>query len=144
MPCYIPYHASKGDGDDDFVVDLVDDDDVVDVVEDDGDVSLSQVSWGKRRKRRKRRRRREKGDGVGASLNCVALSNQILYYKYKYKCINRKTYHQSSASHQRMPPNRYTITMLHVQVHVDIRHTFILNLFELIAMQMMVPVMLQV
>ena len=34
--------------------------------------------------------------------------------------------------------------MLHVQVHVDIRHTFILNLFELIAMQMMVPVMLQV
>ena len=43
-----------------------------------------------------------------------------------------------------MPPNRYTITMLHVQVHVDIRHTFILNLFELIAMQMMVPVMFQV
>ena len=34
--------------------------------------------------------------------------------------------------------------MLHVQVHVDIRHTFILNLFELIAMQMMVPVMFQV
>ena len=122
MPCYIPYHASKGDDDDD-VVDVVDDD-VVDVVKDDGNVSLSQVSWGKRRKRR---RRREKGDGVGASLNCVALSNQILYYKYKYKCIIKECLR--------------TDIQCCMCWYVEI--TFIWNLFEVIAMQtIMVSVML--
>ena len=111
MPCYIPYHASKGDGDDDVNDDG--DGDVVGVVEDDGNVSLCQASCGKRR----RRRRGEKGNRVGAPLNCVALSNQILYYKYKYKykCIN-------SAYHQRMPPNR--CTMLHVGSYEDIRHFY--------------------
>ena len=123
MPCYIPYHASKGDGDDDVVVGVVEDD-VVDVVEDDGDVSLSQVSWGKRRKRR-----REKGDGVGASLNCVALSNQILYYKYKYKCIIKECLR--------------TDIQCCMCWYVEI--TFIWNLFEVIAMQtIMVAVMLQI
>ena len=83
MPCSIPYPASKGDDADDNVDDddddVGDDDDDDDDDIDDDDSSLSQASGWKRT-------RWKKGDGVGASLNCVALSKQILYYKYKYKC----------------------------------------------------------
>ena len=102
-----------GDGEDDDDIGYVDDkdEDVVDDDDDDddgdeydGDVEydddddddeadddsiLSQASGRKRT-------RWEKGGGLGASLNCVALSKQILYYKYKQiqmlNYTNRKTH----------------------------------------------------
>ena len=79
MPCSIPYPASKGDDDDGAVADqdddeYVDDDDDDDDDDADDDNSLWQASCGKRTRWEK---------GSGASLNCVALLKQILYYKYK-------------------------------------------------------------